>query len=177
VNGKIKVDYKLWEGSFLKRRLIIITAVVIVLVIGVSILLNQKYMFSPISFQQDKITRNDWSSYKYPAHIEYLRYEDDKGWTIKSIVKDKNEIDFIFKQMKKNQGVISTQSDFFDRRKDMGKEKIVIIRHLEPVKNGTGPILFQFHYYDNSEAADLGNGIDFVPISDDLKMLLQERTQ
>ncbi|RAP77270.1 hypothetical protein [Paenibacillus montanisoli] len=147
----------------------------VVVLIG-GLVLKAKYMFNPITFKQDEITRYEWHAYEYPAQIEYLTYEDDKGWTKKSILKDKNEILYIFGQMKKNQEIVSSQSDFFDIRKDMGKEKLVIIRHLESEENGEGPILFQFHYYENGHAADIEDREKFIPISDELKERLRKRT-
>lgn len=156
------------------RRRIGITATLIVVMIFISsIFINQKFIFNPILFQQDKITSNDWSIYRYPAQIEYLSFEDN-GWTETSIVNDKKEIHFIFKELKKNKENVLSQSDFFNRNKEMGKEKMVVIRHLTSEKEEEGPIIFQFRYYENGVAADLGNGIDFVPISDELKELLEK---
>ncbi|KRE48080.1 hypothetical protein [Paenibacillus sp. Soil522] len=155
------------------RRRIGITAILIVVLIFSFILINQKFIFNPILFEQDKITSNDWSIYKYPAQIEYFSFEDN-GWTITSIVNDNKEIHFILKELKKNKETILSQSGFYKRNKEMGKEKRVVIRHLTSEKEGEGPIIFQFSYYENGNAADVGNGVDFVPISDELKGLLEK---
>jgi hypothetical protein len=156
------------------RRRIGITAVLIVVLIFISsILINQKFIFNPILFEQDKITTNDWSIYRYPAQIEYLSFEDN-GWRETSIVNDKKEIHFIFKELKKNKETSLSQSEFFNRNKEMGKEKRVVIRHLTSEKEGEGSIIFQFSYYENGNVADVGNGVEFVPISDELKGLLEK---
>ncbi|RUT35814.1 hypothetical protein EJP77_02010 [Paenibacillus zeisoli] len=89
---------------------------------------------------------------------------------MKSIVNDKDEIDFIFQQMKKYKEDIRSHSEF-DIRKDRGKKKSVVIRRLD----GTGTIMFQFSYYENGKFADLGNGVEFVRLSDHLVELLHER--
>jgi hypothetical protein len=58
----------------------------------------------------------------------------------------------------------------------MGKEELVVIRHLTSEKEGQGPIIFQFSYYENGTAANIGNG-EFVPISDELKELLEKKNK
>lgn len=157
----------------MRRRIGISAILIVVLIFISSILINQKFIFNPILFEQDKITSNDWSLYRYPAQIEYLSFEDN-GWTETSIVNDKKEIRFIFKELKKNKETVLSQTDFFSRNKEMGKEKLVVIRHFTSGKEGEGPIIFQFRYYENGNVADVGNGIEFVQISDELKELLDK---
>ncbi|RCW40071.1 hypothetical protein [Paenibacillus prosopidis] len=155
------------------RRIGITAILISVLILLSSIFINQKFIFNPILFEQDKITSNDWSIYRYPAQIEYLSFEEN-GWTETSRVNDKKEIHFIFNELKKHKETVSSESDFFNRNKEMGKEKLVVIRHLTSQKEGEGPIIFQFSYYENGNAADVGNGVEFVPISDELKVLLEK---
>jgi hypothetical protein len=142
---------------------IILTILVIILVI-----VNQKFIFNPLLFRSNEVTYYDWSSYTYPAKIEYLYWDDKNGWTIGKESSNKKEIRYIFSELKDSleQGKL-TQNDY--NNSAIGKEMQLIIRRSD------GRILLLFYYYEDGNIADLSNG-NFIKISPDLKSKLLKGT-
>jgi hypothetical protein len=142
---------------------IILTIIVIILVI-----VNQKFIFNPLLFRSNEVTYNDWSSYTYPAKIEYLYSDDKNGWTIGKKSSNKKEIKYIFSELKDGleQGKLP-QNEYSNSA--IGKEMKLIIRRFD------GLILLQFDYYEDGIIADLSNG-NFIKISPDLKSKLLKGT-
>ncbi|MFN7252909.1 MAG: hypothetical protein ACK4M9_19375 [Anaerobacillus sp.] len=150
----------------MKKVWIILSSIVAVVVLVV--ILNQKFMFNPLSFSSDEVTYKDWSNYTYPAKIEYLYWDNKNGWTIGSESSNKKELKFIFSAMKESleQGKIP-QEEFHNSviERDM---KLIIRR-------SDGLILFQFDYYEGGNIANIGNG-NFIKLPSDLKDMLLEKT-
>jgi hypothetical protein len=163
------------EGVILKKK-VIVFIILIFFLICVCLFINIKYIFNPFVFIKDNVTYREWSYYQYPAQIEYIVNEDKGGWTMKSVIKNQEEIHRIFNEMKKNQHINFTKNEYYDQEKNNGREMAIIIRHLRSEQTSEGPIVFQFYYFENGNIADLGN-MEYTLISDELKELLNKRTK
>ncbi|MBS4172854.1 hypothetical protein [Bacillus sp. FJAT-49736] len=147
---------KLW--IFISLAIILVTILVV----------NQKFMFNPLLFHRNAVTYNTWSDYIYPSKIEYLYWDEEKGWTIGKDSSDKKEIKYIFSKLQGSlkQGKVPPNEY---RNSAMKKEMKLIIRRYDSA------ILLQFDYYEGGNVADLSNG-NFIKIPPDLKRNLLKRT-
>jgi hypothetical protein len=149
------------------KKLLFITVIVTILVI-ILVYLNQTFIFNPFSFKKDSVTTYDWSFYRYPSTIEYLSRSDTEGWVLENTVTNKKEIKNIFMVLKSELELNGLSRKEYDEAAS-GRAMEVVIRRSD------GVIMRNFYYYEDSNIADLGNGV-FIELPTELKELLLKRT-
>ena len=145
---------------------------------GFGIYMNSIYFFSPFNLEKSEVTGLSWKDIKYPMHIEYLIYDNEKGWTRNRISRDRDEIRYIIKSLE-HLCFISTNEVEVSSLKllsypEQGRQNLIVIRHsyyfAEPATS-EGSVIFQFKYYENDDYGCI-NDIRYFRIPVDLKRLL-----
>lgn len=145
---------------------------------GFGIYMNSVYFFSPFNLEKSEITGLSWQDIKYPMQIEYLIYDNAKGWTLNRISRDRSEIRYLIKSLEHlcfvstNEGEVSSLKLL--SYPEQGRQNLIVIRHsynLAETATSEGSIIFQFRYYENDDYGSI-NDIRYFRIPVALKRLL-----